>query len=647
MTTPSRPAVSSRCARAGSRPGDRGRLPRKSGGRGQEGLTIGQGVEKCGGPLGIELGEHVVEQQDRCRADAFGRETVRRQSQGERERPLLALGGMRAQPGDRSGRSRARHGAGPTRVTPRRSSSSRAAPSARTQSGRAPRSVVAEADGHRRSRSVGRGNLDDRRGPHGARGRPRVGVPEVGERLTRGRRLVVPHVEGQQRRLVGPACASASAGRCAASTPAPSSERIASFRGWMVTSSVVEELAARPGPPLTRSEVVGREDRGRDGVVQVTASGPGAAGSPCTPVATDRARSRPRSGSPGRHARARPARSPARRPDAHQRLARCTSERTQATRGSRPPRAGSSCRCRCARSTAQSPARQLQFDRWVGAEIGQPEVPSHRVAGTGSGARGPACSRYRKSCVSPRTQHRGTVGVLGLQLDLVADRHVEAVHQVVRVERHGQLARRRTWRRVARRPDRARCRSPGARGRPRSSSAGAVCSPSSSASPGERRPGTPGGPRSGCSADSSGMSFWYFGKSSGISRVVMWKLADAERRRIVSDTVERSASVSSVNSRLNSLSARDGTSIRWPSASAGGAREALAVRAGRSRWTPCACPPSSAASRTPVRITERVSSVDAARDHLAKSLGELVAGEGDGLAHGFGQVAGTRRRGSR
>src|SRR5664280_1293470 len=65
-------------------------------GGGQQGLACGQSGQEGPGPEGIQFGEDVVEQQHRCRPQAFGGQLVGCQPEGEGGRPLLALGGMGA-----------------------------------------------------------------------------------------------------------------------------------------------------------------------------------------------------------------------------------------------------------------------------------------------------------------------------------------------------------------------------------------------------------------------------------------------------------------------------------------------------------------------------------------------------------------------
>ena len=56
------------------------------------GLAGRQVGEQRVAAVGVELGEHVVEQQDRRRAGAVGDQPVGGQAQGQRQRALLALG---------------------------------------------------------------------------------------------------------------------------------------------------------------------------------------------------------------------------------------------------------------------------------------------------------------------------------------------------------------------------------------------------------------------------------------------------------------------------------------------------------------------------------------------------------------------------
>ena len=90
----------------------------------------GSDRSRAAGPMGVELGQHVVEHEHRRRPGALGDEPVGTEAQRQRQRALLALGGVGAGRHAVDASARARHGAGPTVDTPRRTSSARAAASA-------------------------------------------------------------------------------------------------------------------------------------------------------------------------------------------------------------------------------------------------------------------------------------------------------------------------------------------------------------------------------------------------------------------------------------------------------------------------------------------------------------------------------------
>ena len=75
----------------------------------------GRWREEGGGAVGIELGEHVVEQEQRRLADPLGDDPVGGEAQRQGQRPLLALRGVRCAPAARRARCRHRRDAGPTR----------------------------------------------------------------------------------------------------------------------------------------------------------------------------------------------------------------------------------------------------------------------------------------------------------------------------------------------------------------------------------------------------------------------------------------------------------------------------------------------------------------------------------------------------
>jgi hypothetical protein len=63
-------------------------------GRGQQRLTGWQTGQQRPGPTGVELGEHVVEQQYRGCPEPIGGQLMGGQLQGQRQRPLFPLGRM-------------------------------------------------------------------------------------------------------------------------------------------------------------------------------------------------------------------------------------------------------------------------------------------------------------------------------------------------------------------------------------------------------------------------------------------------------------------------------------------------------------------------------------------------------------------------
>ena len=69
----------------------------QTGCRGQDALCGGQSLQQSAGPTRIELGENVVEQQDRLSHSAVANERVGCEAEGESQRALLTL--RRVSPG--------------------------------------------------------------------------------------------------------------------------------------------------------------------------------------------------------------------------------------------------------------------------------------------------------------------------------------------------------------------------------------------------------------------------------------------------------------------------------------------------------------------------------------------------------------------
>ena len=118
---PSRPGLRGRSEAARRRPHgvDLGRdhLGRGRQGRGQQGLARREPGQQGPRPERVELGEHVVEQEHRCGAQALGGQLVGGQLQGQGQGTLLPLGGVGPARQARRGSGPARRG-GDRRSTP-------------------------------------------------------------------------------------------------------------------------------------------------------------------------------------------------------------------------------------------------------------------------------------------------------------------------------------------------------------------------------------------------------------------------------------------------------------------------------------------------------------------------------------------------
>ena len=252
VTVPS----ATRRTRLGTRPAGR------AGRGGDDGLAGRQVGQQGGRALGVELGEHVVEQEQRRRCRAGGDAPVRGQAQGQGERCAARPATRGCGPAARRGRCRARRGGGRPGSRPaaaRRAGPRRGRPAARRDA------TAGRSAGRPRRRRPGRGRPPSthraepsRPGPSraSARASPACGEPGV------------PHVEGGLDLRRQPAAGLLEQRVALAQDPVEvGAQRVDA--GVEGDQQVVEVAAPLPRAALHQLEVVGREHHRPQGAEQV------------------------------------------------------------------------------------------------------------------------------------------------------------------------------------------------------------------------------------------------------------------------------------------------------------------------------------------------------------------------------------------
>src|SRR5664280_2088851 len=230
---------------------------------GQQGLAGGQSGQEGPGPEGVQLGEDVVEEQHRCRPQAFGGQLVGCQPEGESERALFALGRM-APPGEAAQRQ--------VQLVPVGTHEGHPAghvPLPRLLQGvpqpTGPRPSVGKADRCDLTSQARVVHLGDRGQM------PDQGLAGLDQRGSGGIQPGVPHIEG--RRHLG-----AESPTHGAEQRRPLSQDLldvlyrAGRLGVHDGEGLVQEPTAFGGAGTDYSDVLGREHRGAQGVVQITSA---------------------------------------------------------------------------------------------------------------------------------------------------------------------------------------------------------------------------------------------------------------------------------------------------------------------------------------------------------------------------------------